>query len=105
MKTKTQPTTLSGITEVFQNHNEMYGIQYGMKTDVPPISAVIVYKQSNFTREYSEQSRSYRVTNFDGKRFFHGMLGNSIYGECLDGSESGVRLDAYDWEIERCYFE
>lgn len=99
-------TTKHGIIERFRDFNQEHGITYGFqKANDPKISAVIVYAQSNFTREYTEIERSYRVTNQDGKAFFNGMTGNSIYGECLDGSEDGVRLDAYDWEIEKCYFE
>lgn len=99
-------TTKSEIIKRFQDYNEEHGNTYGYPNkDVPVISAVIVYAQSNFTREYSEESRSYRVDNQSGKAFFHGMIGNSIYGECLDGSEDGIRLDAYHWTIEKCYFE
>lgn len=103
---KNEQTTLHGIIERFQNFNEEHSLKYGFeRADDPKISAVIVYAQSNFTREYTETERSYRVTNQDGKAFFNGMMGNSIYGDCLDGSDLGVRLDAYDWKIERCYFE
>lgn len=93
------------IIKRFQEHNESKGYHYGIDYSGDEISAVIVYKQSNFTKEYSEQSRSYRVTNFGGKAFFNGMMGGSIYGDCLDGSEQGVRLDAYQWDIDYCYFE
>lgn len=108
MKTQKQEQklTLHGIITTFRDYNEQNEVTYGMQPeDVPTLSAVIVYKQSNFTKEYSETSRSYRVTSQSGKAFFHGMIGNSIYGECLDGSEDGVRLDAYNWKVERCYFE
>lgn len=106
MKRKPHETNLYDIIHRFQNFNEEHGLKYGFsRAEDPKISAVIVYAQSNFTKEYSEIERSYRVTNQDGKAFFNGMMGNSIYGECLDGSEDGVRLDAYDWEIEKCYFE
>lgn len=103
---KPRTITKSDIIRAFQDYNERHGISYGFQPkDVPELSAVIVYDQSNFTKEYSETSRSYRVTSQSGKAFFHGMMGNSIYGECLDGSEDGVRLDAYAWKVERCYFE
>lgn len=95
---------LSDIIKRFQDHNREKGYIYGYNAK-DDLSAVIVYKQSNFTKEYSEVSRSYRVTNAGGKRFFVGMAGSSIFGECLDGSEGGVRLDAYNWLIEKCYFE
>ena len=86
-------------------YNEQNHIQYGSHTEVPDITAVIIYKQSNFTKPYTETERSYRVNNRCGKAFFNGMLGNSIRGDCLDGKDLGVRLDAYPWEIQFCYFE
>lgn len=103
--TKEKKVTVASIIERFQTYNRENKIEYGITSEHPEISAVIVYAQSNFTKEYSETSRSYRVTNQSGKRFFDGMMGNSIYGECLDGSEDGVRLDAYNWKVEKCYFE
>lgn len=101
-------TTFSGIVERFREYNKQHGITYGGKhpEGVSPISAIIVYSQSNFGKPYTEQQRSYRINNFGGKRFFDGMLGNSIFGDCLDGAEELVRLDYYSrWDIERCYFE
>lgn len=92
------------IIERFQKHNEEKGYTYGYHGN-EDLSAVIVYKQSNFTQEFSEKSRSYRITNTGGKAFFKGMCGNSIFGDCLDNSEFNIRLDWYDWEIEYCYFE
>lgn len=98
--------SLSELIEKFRTYNEESGIDYGFQPEgIPVLSAIIVYKQSNFNKEYSERSRSYRVTSQSGKMFFPGMLGNSIYGDCLDGSDPGVRLDCYRWDIERIYFE
>ena len=65
---------------------------------------VIVYKQSNFTTEYSEESRSYRVHNAN-RKFQKDKIATSLFGDCLDGTDDGVRLDWYDWEVEFCYFE
>lgn len=98
-------TTLSKIQETFRSYNEQHHVKYGCPTNVPEITAVIVYKQSNFTKPYSELERSYRVDNRSGKIFFNGMLGGSMIGDCLDGTDLGVRLDAYMWEIDYCYFE
>ena len=99
-----ETTTKHDIIDTFREHNRKHKYIYGYSNGVE-LTAVIVYKQSNFTKEYSEKSRSYRVSNFGGKAFFDGLIGNSIYGDCLDGSEQGVRLDCYDWDIEKCYFE
>lgn len=98
-------TTKECIYKTFREYNKSNGITYGARTDKPTISAIIVYKQSNFTSPYTETERSYRVTNTAGKAFFDGMCSNSIYGNCLDGNDLGVRLDCYDWDVEYCYFE
>lgn len=98
-------TTFENIHKTFMEYNKKNGIIYGTPTTKPEISAVIVYKQSNFTNPYSEHERSYRITNLAGKAFFENMHSDSIYGDCLDGNDPGVRLDRYDWDIEFCYFE
>ena len=98
-------TTFELIKETFREYNKENGIHYGTPNNKPTISAIIVYKQSNFTSEYSEHDRSYRIDNLAGKAFFDNMSSNSIYGNCLDGNDIGVRLDCYDWDIEKCYFE
>ena len=108
MENKNRKASLTkyDIIDSFRKYNEENDIGYGHQPEgLPELSAVIVFKQSNFTKEYSETSRSYRVTSQGGKIFFNAMIGNSMFGDCLDGSERGVRLDAYNWEIERCYFE
>lgn len=98
-------TTFALIKETFMEYNKENGIHYGTPSNKPTISAIIVYKQSNFNSPYSEHDRSYRIDNFSGKAFFEGMSSNSIYADCLDGNDIGVRLDCYDWDIEKCYFE
>ena len=65
---------------------------------------VIVYKQDNFKTEYSEESRSYRVNNAN-RKFQKNKNANSLFGDCLDGTDDAVRLDWYDWTVEFCYFE
>ena len=45
--------------------------------------------------------------------FFKNMCGYSIYGNCLDGKDRGVRMDNYleeehnggGWKVERCYIK
>lgn len=97
-------TTKHEIIETFRAHNEAHGYEYhgNNKGDR---SAVIVFASSNWSQPFTETQRSYRVYNNSGKAFFNGMLGNSIFADCLDGCDLGVRLDWYDWKIERCYFE
>ena len=67
-------------------------------------TAVIVFKQSNFTQEYSELSRSYR-SHSDQWGWDYTKLGRRRSGDCLDGTDKGVRLDYYDWEVECWYWE
>lgn len=68
------------------------------------ISGVIVFKQSNFEKQYSEESRSYRVWNCN-RAFQSGKIANSLFGSCLDGTDQGVRLDWYNWEPEFAYMD
>lgn len=66
--------------------------------------AVIVFSQDSFTRPYSQHQRSYAVKS-DNKYFNPDMIGKSLYGNCLDGTDNGVRLDWYlgTWKVEFCY--
>lgn len=67
-------------------------------------TAVIVFKQSNFTDEYSEESRSYRSYS-DQWGWDYDKMGKCRLGDCLDGTENGVRLDWYNWDIDFWYWE
>ena len=62
--------------------------------------ALITYSQSNFNKEYSELSRTYLVSS-DNKYFQSGKISNSLFGSCIDGTDIGVRLDTYNWKIEK----
>lgn len=75
--------------------------------------AVVVFKQESFDKEYSLESRSYAISS--GENYFRSdKISNSLYGDCLDGSENGVRLDLYihsmpednvgkPWIVDYCY--
>ena len=74
-------------------------------------SAVIVFTVDSFDKEYSEEARSYRVWA-DSKAFNPSALGYSLFGDCLDGKDLGVRLDWYmkrgskdGWVVDYCYME
>ena len=97
-------TTFEDVCATFRAHNESNGISYGDSSHAD-IKAYIVYKKCNFTLDYSEAERTYVINNRSGKAFFKTPSGSqSMYGYSLDGSDCGVRLDKYDWEIEYCYF-
>lgn len=70
-------------------------------------NAVIVFKPESFNRDYTEESRSYEVDS--SEKFFNpSMIGSSLYGNCLDGKDNGVRLDVYmseekGWIVDYCY--
>jgi len=67
-----------------------------------PIYAVVVFKKENWDVPYTEEERSYKVSS-NNKAFKEGMISKSIFADCLDGKDLGVRLDWYDWEVEYCY--
>lgn len=73
--------------------------------------AVIIFDKSSFDREYSELERSYKISR-DNKYFNPHAISNSLFGNCLDGKDNGVRLDIYmsllpkegkRWKVEYCY--
>lgn len=74
------------------------------------VGGVIVFTKGSFSREYDELSRSYRV-NSSEKVFNDTMGGFSLYGNCLDGTDLGVRLERYmeaygndnGWKVDYCY--
>lgn len=80
---------------------------YTTKGTPTHLTAVAVISQDSFDREYSERSRSYAFTS-DNKAFIAGQLSNSVFSDCLDGTDNGVRLDWYihdGWDIDYVYFE
>lgn len=74
------------------------------------LTAHITFTADSFTKEYSEQSRTYEVSS-DNKAYWSKHLGLSIFGSCLDGTDQRVNLDAYmaeehggadGWKVEKC---
>ena len=98
--------TIAQMFSAFEKHNEENGIE-SQFSDTSRLVGVVVFKQSSWPgapRQYTLNERSYRVTS-DNKRFIGGMCGNSIFADCLDGRDLGVRLDWYlkDWKVDYCY--
>jgi hypothetical protein len=87
----------------------MYNFNEEKKSRNDYLRAVVVFTEDSFTKEYTLKERSYAVTS-DNKLFKEGMSTNSLYGDCLDGKDPGVRLDRYikaatnPWKVDYCYF-
>ena len=97
--------TFREVSEMFRTHNE--GRDLGQLEACKSLKAVIVFKQGPwFKEEYSEEQRSY-IFSSSNKYFISGLGGCSLYADCLDGSDRGVRLDWYlrEWEIDYCYLK
>lgn len=93
-------------------HNKM--VQFNKENDITckedgnkVLKAVIVFTEDSFENEYTLEERSYEVTNHN-KRFITDNIGNSLFGNCLDGRDLGVRLDWYmadGWKVDYCYIK
>lgn len=94
--------TFQDLIDTFRIYNENHNIT--SQFDENALYGIIVYKQSNFTEPYTEEQRSYRVSSANKYVMPH-MYGNSLFGDCIDGTDNGVRLDCYDWEVEYCYLD
>lgn len=60
----------------------------------------IVYDAKNWEEEYSEQSRTY-ASSTAFTHFHPCKMGSCLGGDCLDGTDSDLRLDVYKWKIKR----
>lgn len=84
------------IIALFREYNRTVG------ANARPLTAYIVYDASNWNEPYNETSRTYAVNSWSNI-FFEGKTSTSLFGDCLDMTESGVRLDWYNWKREKCY--
>jgi len=74
------------------------------------LTAHIVFTEGSFTKPYPLLSRTYSLTS-DNKAFWPNMGGYSIFADCLDGTDQGVRLEWYmaeegnkdGWKVQECY--
>lgn len=68
---------------------------------------IVVFTEDSFIAPYTETERSYRVDNSQ-KAFRSNTISNSIWADCLDGKDLGVRIDLYmddGWKVDYCYLE
>lgn len=84
------------IVSLFREYNRI------VSANAKPLTAYIVYDASNWDKPYPETSRTYAVNSWSNL-FFDGKISTSLFGDCLDMSERGVRLDWYKWKREKCY--
>ena len=99
----------SKICEASSKHYTMEEFTKKMRDAVEEnkiLKGVIVFTEDSFDTPYTVEERSYQVDNENSKYFDVEKLGNSLYGDCLDGKDLGVRLDNYldDWDVDYCYF-
>jgi hypothetical protein len=105
MKTVTK-LTWSEFEKAMWNFNKEHG--YTTKGTEKRLEGVVVFTEDSFSISYSERERSYQ-TDSDQKAFLPNQLGYSIFGDCLDGTDLGVRLDWYmraeemPWKVDYCY--
>lgn len=86
--------------------HELYNELEKANADGAEKFGVVVFSKDNWSVEYSLESRSYKVSS-ECRRFRAGAISNSVFGDALDGSDNGVRLDLYiaefGWKVEDCY--
>lgn len=75
------------------------------------LTGCIVFTADSFKKPYSLESRTYAVSS-NNKAYQPNMGGYSIFGSAIDGSATGVRLEAYmaaekggkdGWKVDYCY--
>lgn len=96
--------TLAQVRELCLKHNEENNIKQQFE-DKNALRFRVVFTEKTFGSSYSEIERTYEFFS-DNKYFIPNMLGSSLYGNCLDGKDYGVRLDwciGDGWEIDYCY--
>ena len=98
--------TWSELCKAMWNFNEAHG--YKTKGNEKRIEGVVVFTEDSFTKPYTEKERSYQFSS-DNKSFLPDQIGNSIFADCLDGKDLGVRIDWYmhdkehPWKVDYCY--
>lgn len=98
--------TFPKLLETIREHNTRKNITSQFE-DKFPLRCGICFKASNWPdQEYSEKSRTYLFSS-DNKYFLDSQIGNSLFANCEDGSDQGVRLDWYlpKWKVEYCFIE
>ena len=112
IKRKKKVENKTALIESKDNHityDELKNIMRKADKDGKTLEGIIVFTEDSFDKPYSEEERSYKVSNETSKGLQDGKISNSIWGDCLDGKDLAVRLDAYmydgedGWKIDYCY--
>ena len=97
--------TWSEFEKAMWKFNEAHG--YTTNGNKERLRGIVVFTEDSFSKPYTVKERSYEVDS-DQKAFLPNQIGYSIFGDCLDGRDLGVRLDWYmkdknPWKVEYCY--
>lgn len=98
--------TWKELCKAMWKFNEEHG--YTTKGNAKRLKGAVVFTEDSFTRPYTEIQRTYEFTS-DNKAFLAHQSSNSIFADCQDGSDDGVRIDWYmhdkdkPWHVEYCY--
>lgn len=84
----------------FKNLFDLSDYVYKHKLYESDNKITIIYSQDNWQKSFTETERTYK-TDTEQKYFNPNMCGISLFGNCLDGKDLGVRLDYYNWKVEK----
>ncbi|SHI61207.1 hypothetical protein SAMN02745671_01144 [Anaerovibrio lipolyticus DSM 3074] len=90
----------------YVSYDELRSAMFKANEEGKEISGGITFTEDSFNKPYDERGRTYLFTS-DNKAFQHGKISNSIWANCEDGTDDGVKLSnyLYDWKIEKCFIE
>lgn len=98
--------TWGELEKAMWNFNKEHG--YTTKGNEKRLRGVVVFREDSWDKPYTETQRSYQFSS-DNKAFLPDQLGYSIFADCLDGKDLGVRIDWYmkddknPWKVDYCY--
>lgn len=97
--------TFSELCNIFNKHNEDNNITQQFSDKNPLIGGICFHKNS-FNGDFTEKERTYTFRS-DNKYFISGLNGKSIFANCEDGTDQGIRLDYYlnHWTVDYCFIK
>lgn len=92
-------------------YGELCNILRSAAAEHKRVEAFVTFTPDSFTgKKYNQVERTYLFTS-DNKAFIANASGYSIFGDCMDGKDNGIRLERYmadekggsdGWKIENC---